>query len=128
MATGGHGVVFSMGNPLVEIASVEEIDFPRLKKLISRFYQHDAVFEQAVATGAYSVDNFKMTLAWDLLLPSHQAILTAFESTAAQAMQFAAPDGETLSGSGHITEVGRVSKSEDHYQCEVVVEPTGEWT
>lgn len=127
MATGGHGVTFSIGTPLVAVASVEEIDFPKLKKLVSRYFAHDQDFEQAVSTGAYSVEGFKMTLAWDVTAPSHAALLAAWASPDPVDMQFMAPDGETLAGSGIVSELGRVSKSKEHYQCEITVEPTGEW-
>ncbi len=128
MPSSGHGVTFEMGNPLAEIASVEDIDLPRLKNIISKFTQHDKTYQQSVATGLVEIDDIKMTLAWDVSLPTHLALVTAFDAQATENMQFTAPDGESMSGQGIIAEMGRVSKSRDHYMCEIVISTDGAWT
>ncbi len=128
MPSSGHGVIFEMGSPLAEIASVEDIDLPRMKNIISKFTQHDETFQQSVATGLKEIDDIKLTLAWDVSLPTHIALVTAFDAQSTENMQFTAPDGESMSGQGIIAEMGRVAKSRDHYNCEVVISTKGEWS
>lgn len=127
MPSSGHGVVFEMGSPLAEIASVEDIDLPRLKNVISKFTQHDETMQMSVATGLVEIDDIKLTLAWDIALPTHLALVTAFDAQSTENMQFTAPDGESMSGQGIIAEMGRVSKSRDHYLCEIVISTSGAW-
>lgn len=127
MASSGHGVVFEMGSPLAEIASVEDIDLPRLKNVISKYTQHDETMQMSVATGLVEIDDIKLTLAWDISLPTHLALVTAFDAKSIENMQFTAPDGESMAGQGIIAEMGRVSKSREHYMCEVVVSTVGAW-
>ncbi len=128
MPASGHGVVFEMGSPLAEIASVEDIDLPRLKNVISKFTQHDQTMQMSVATGLVEIDDIKLTLAWDIALPTQLALVTAFDAQSTENMQFTAPDGESMSGQGIIAEMGRVAKSRDHYNCEVVISTSGAWT
>jgi len=87
-----------MGSPLAPIASVEDIDLPRLKNVISKFTQHDQTYQQSVATGLVEIDDIKLTLAWDVSLPTHLALVTAFDAQSTENMQFTAPDGESMSG------------------------------
>ena len=130
---GGFGVVLSVdvGTVLTVLAKVVDTPYPEFEKILAEVTSHDSPggYYESVATGKRKLNEFVCKLTWDISLPTHAAILTAFESDAAVSWSIADPDGaETISFTAHVRTMNKSSDQEDAFFCEVAVEPTGEPT
>ena len=130
---GGFGVVLSIdvGTVLTVLAKVVDTPYPEFEKILTEVTAHDSTggYYEAIATGKRKLNEFPVKLTWDVALPTHAAVLTAFESDAAVSWSIADPDGsETISFEAHVRTMGKTSEQEGVFECEVIVHPTGEPT
>ena len=132
-AQGGFGVVLSIdvGTVLTVLASVVDTPYPEFEKILAEVTGHDSAggYAEHIATGKRKINEFVCKLTWDIALPTHAAVLTAFESDAAVSWSIADPDGaESISFEAHVRTLNKSSEQEDAFFCEVAVQPTGEPT
>ena len=125
-AQGGFGLDLKLNGTTV--VQVQEVPFPRFMKFIAEATGHDSDggYYEAVATCKRRVEPMQATLFWDVNAATHAAVLTAFNSDAAQTLSIADPDGdETIEFKAHIEAIGRVSQQQDAYKATVDIHPTG---
>lgn len=130
---GGFGVQLKImvGTVLTAVANMIDVDYPELEKILSESTGHDSTagYAEYIATGKYKANEFTCTLTWDSADATHAAIVTAFDAAAAVSMSIEDPDSvEVISGSAHIRVVTRISRQEEHFQAEVAIQPTGQWS
>ena len=130
MTSGGFGLQVRIAISAVQtvIVNMTEGEIPEFEKFLAESTPHNASqgYKTWQDTGKRSLNSFKVTLTWDDSQATHQAIMTAFNSTSPVAMSVIAPDAsETISFNAHISKLGRVSEQEDIYKCEVEIQPTG---
>jgi predicted secreted protein len=130
---GGFGVQFKIDIAEVATAIVDvlEGDLPKFVKALAEMTGHDAAggYAKHVATGKRSIESFNLTIGWDADEATHAAVLAAFDSNDPVDMEVITPGAdETLAGSAHFFEIGRVSEQEDGFKAEVAIQPTGQWT
>ena len=128
MATqGGYGVHLKVAGTAV--AHIMDLEFPEFEKIISDVTAHDSPggYAEYTASGLRKMNTFKITLLWDAVgTPTHAALVDAFESDNTVALVLADPDNiETITVNGHVTKIGRVTKKEEGYTCDVEIQPTG---
>jgi hypothetical protein len=79
-----------------------------------------------VKTGKRQLNPFTLTLAWDQDDSAHAALVTAFDSNSSIALQAQDPAGdEVIAFSAFVTKLGRVSKQDGVFSCDVTFQPTG---
>ena len=123
---GGFGLQLQMNGTVV--VGVEDVDFPSFMKFISEATAHDSPggYYEAVATGKRRLEPMAMVLIWDQNEATHAAMITAFNSDAAQQFDIADPDGdENIEFLAHVERIGRISPQEDTYKANVDLHPTG---
>ena len=130
---GGFGVVLKImvSTTLTAVANIIDVDFPEMEKILSESTGHDSTagYAEYIATGKYKANEFSCTLTWDSADTTHAAIVTAFDAAAAVSMSIEDPDGvEVISGSAHIRTISRIGRQEEHFQAEVAIQPTGQWS
>ena len=130
---GGFGVVLKImvGTVLTAVVNMMDVDFPELVKILSESTGHDSTagYKEYIATGKYEAGEFTCTLTWDVDETTHAAIVTAFDAAAAVSMSIEDPEGdEVISGSAHIRTITRIGRQEEHFQAEVAIQPTGQWS
>jgi predicted secreted protein len=130
---GGFGVKLKImvGTVLTVVANVMDVDFPQLEKILSESTGHDSAggYAEHIATGKYKANEFTCTLTWDSAAETHAVIVTVFDAEAAVSMSISDPDSvEVISGSAHIRAITRISRQEEHFQAEVAIQPTGQWS
>ena len=128
---GGFGLVAKIyiTSALTAITNVlDGSEMPELEKYLVDMTSHSASggYKVWVDSGKKSLNSFKLVLGWDPDDTTHQAILTAFASPTAVQMEIVAPNSaDTMTFYAHIQKVGRVTKQEGGYQCDVTIQPTG---
>jgi len=133
MTQGGFGVTLKIdvGTVLTAVTKVKDCPFPEFEKILAESTGHDSAggYAEFVATGKRRLNEFTVTLIWDVDEATHAAMLTAFDSDAPVSCSVADPDGdETITFEAHIRTVNRMSEQEDAYQAEVAIQPTGQPT
>ena len=130
---GGFGVELKImvGTVLTVVANMMDVDYPEMVKILSESTGHDSAagYKEHIATGKYEATEFTCTLTWDSADSTHAAIVTAFDAAAAVSMSIEDPASvEVISGSGHIRAISRIGRQEEHFQAEVAIQPTGQWS
>ena len=115
---------------LTAVTNLLDVDFPETEKFLADMTAHPASAASGYTTwidsGVRALNAFTAVLGWDDLEATHQAVLTAFDATAAVSMSIEDPAGqEIIAFSAHIQKVGRVSKVKDGFKCNVTIQPTG---
>lgn len=129
---GGFGLQIKMEITGVQTAIVDVVDgdIPKFVKVLAEMTSHSATggYAQHVATGKRRVEAFNFTVGWDKDETTHAAVKAAYDSDSAVNMQVITPGAdETISGSAHVFEIGRISEQEDGFQAEIAIQPTGQW-
>jgi hypothetical protein len=131
MATqGGFGLTvnITIGETLTAIATILDGEIPRFKRYLAEFTAHDSTsgYDEYISTGRRGLDKFKLTLGWDAVEETHEAIVAAFDSEDPVEMSVEDPAGiETITFDAFIEEIGRIAKQKEGYVAEVVIQPTG---
>ena len=123
---GGFGIAVTIGGTALTYLIDGEI--PEYEKIIAEATPQNATSGYAVfvATGKRKLNEFKLTLGWDITEVTHAAVMTNLNNTALQTFVLTTPGSdETLTFSGFVTKVGRVAEQEDYYKCEVTIQPSG---
>lgn len=126
---GGYGLAMQIGNPLVAMVGVEDVDELQFSKFIDEATGHDSTagWYEAEATGKRRFQPFNMTLLWDSAQATHTAIITAFNSDDVEDFTFADPAGqETITFTAHVEMIGRLSQQEATYRATVTIHPSGQ--
>ena len=123
---GGYGITVTIGGTALTYLIDGEI--PEYEKIIAEATPQNATSGYAVfvATGKRKLNEFKLTLGWDITEVTHAAVMTNLNNTSLQTFVLTTPGSdETLTFSGFVTKVGRVAEQEDYYKCEVTIQPSG---
>lgn len=132
-ARGGFGlqIQIEVTAVLTAIVNVLEGDVPKFTKVLAEMTGHDSTggYAEHVATGKRMVESFNFTVGWDADEATHAAVQAAFDSDDPVNMAVITPGtDETLTGSAHVYEIGRISEQEDGFKAEIAIQPTGQWT
>ena len=126
---GGFGVVLKINTgALTAIVNVEDVDFPEFEKILSESTAHDSTtgYAEYIATGKRKLNEFPCTITWDTSEATHAQVVTSFGSDDPVGMSIEDPDSdETIAFDAHIRAMTRISKQEEHYKCDVAIQPTG---
>ena len=130
MATqGGLGLVLKINTgSLTEVVNLLEADFPEQEKELWEYVLHSSTdgYAEHMDTGLRKLTEFTATLLWDDTETTHAQFLTSFDASTPVGMSIEDPAGqEVIAFDAHIQKVGRVSKADEGYQCEVTIQPTG---
>lgn len=128
--SGGFGlqVKISVSSVLTAIAKMTEGEIPEFEKFIAENTSHGATGGYATykATGKRKLNEFKVTLEWDVAEATHAAVVAAFDSDDEVNMSVVAPDGsENIAFAAIVNKIGRISQQEDVYKADVTIQPTG---
>lgn len=127
---GGYGVVvkITVASTLTAIAAIKKFKFPENEKKMADATTHDSDggWAEWLATGRFEQKEASITLVWDKSLPTHAALVTAFNSTSPVSVSFQDHAGtEITTINAHITKMSRTSEQDGLYECEVGILPTG---
>lgn len=131
---GGFGlqVNITVGTSLTAITYLLEGELPEFERFLAEATPHSATggWAKFVSTGKRKMNEFKVTLGWDVDEATHAAIRAAFDSESPVNMSVVSPDGadETIAFSAFIRLIGLMTDQEDAYKAEVTIQPTGEPT
>jgi predicted secreted protein len=127
---GGYGlkVKIDVAGLLTSIAYLESSDFPEMEKVLAEITHHGSTqgYAEWIATGKRKLNEFSMSLFWDIAAPTHAALQAAWESDSPVNFSIADPDeAEVIAFSAHVTKMGRVAEQEEGYRCNISIQPTG---
>lgn len=122
---GGFGVTVTLGGTAL-FNLLEDVEFPEQERLVAQATPHNATggYAQWVSTGKRQLNEFTIKLGWNKT--SHAPLTTAIGTATASTFTIATPNAdETMSFSGFVTKIARVSEEEGSYSAEVTIQPTG---
>ena len=126
---GGLGVVLKIDDSgLTTVANLLDADFPEQEKELWEYILHSSTdgYAEHMDTGIRKLTEFTAVLLWDDTESTHAAILTAFDASTTVDMSIEDPSGqEVIAFAAHIQKIGRISKADEGYQCEVTIQPSG---
>jgi hypothetical protein len=113
---------------LTLVVGLRDVKFPEQIKELAEATSHDSTggYRRFIDTGLRELGEFSATLRWDKLLPTHAAVLTAFNGTAAVNMSIEDPLGqEIIAFAAFVSKIARMSPMDDVYEAEVEFRPSG---
>lgn len=126
---GGFGAILKINTgSLTTIVNVEDIDDWVLDRIIAENTGHDASggFAEFTPSGKRMMPAFGFLCSWDDSEATHQAIITNWAAETTVGFSVSDPDGtETLSFSGYIKTIARMSKQDGVYRAKMTLQPTG---
>lgn len=126
---GGFGCLLKINTgSLTTIVNIEDIDDWVLDRIIAEISAHDSTggYAEFVPSGKRMMNPLSFTCVWDDAETTHQAIITNWAAETTVGFSLSDPDGtETLSFSGYIKTIGRMSKQEGAYRAKITLQPTG---
>lgn len=131
--SGGFGlaVKITVSAALTALTKMVDGEIPEFEKFIAENTAHNAAGGYATfkATGKRKLNEFKVTLEWDVAEATHAAVVAAFDSDDSVNMSVVAPDGsEDIAFAAIVKNIGRISQQEDVYKADVTIQPTGQPT
>lgn len=128
---GGFGVDWTITVGTVagtSVANVKEISFPVIANKLADITAHDSAsgYTEQLATGRKEPAQFEATLTWDVAETTHAQLVTLAGSGASNAMTIEdTGSAETLSFSGIVVSIERMSDMDDALLAKVTVAVTG---
>jgi len=114
---------------LTTVANVlDGSELPEIEKYLVDMTPHTASSGDKVwvDSGKKSLNSFKMVLGWDPEDTTHIAIVSEFGSPTPLEFAVISPGAEeTLKFNALVGKIGRVTKQEGGYQCDVTIQPVG---
>ena len=130
---GGFGVLWkiTVSSTLTTVVNLEDIEFPEMGNELAEVTNHGSAggAPEFLATGLKTGAEIKAVLIWDSAQATHAELVTLEGSGASNAMTLADPDGdETVSFSGIVKKIKRITPMKDKITAEVMVQVTGQMT